>query len=494
MNGQIAMPETSRARVLNIPAQGVCVGLLLLLYSWAIFAGEWANEQWALRALGWLALILAALPVVYAKSAGRSAISPLNIFLLSFWLFTMGQVLLISIGIEEFWGFDIRHHFTTSQITVASLYTLICLVSFYWGALIAERHVEKRMERRGIVEEESIFERAGSVGRVILVVTLVPFLVHQVLLLQHASEIGYSAINDIGTHGSTLMMKIFEYTTVYFRMSVFLILMSLRHNKARFDLFALIFLLHPLSLLVTGERTESTAMILLLIWLRQVLFGQASVRSGLLMAGGAVVLVVSYPAIMASRADGIVTPTLIWESIREFGFVASIADGIAIIGYSIYPLIQTMSLVPFAEDFRLGLTYATALTNVVPYIGFAKEHSTLGLWLMDELHMSYGPGFSIPAEAYINFGWFPVPIMLLIGYVFGRFVYIKPYGLGLALSLVVACAFLLTNVTLPRREIVGAVRDLLYVMLPIYLLVSGFFRSSSAAARGPRRHQKVNVH
>lgn len=463
---------------LNSMAQTVCIALLLLFYGCAAFLGEWGAEPLALRAMGWMSVLLLVLGFLYSRSSGGGIISPLNIFLLSFWLFTMGQVALIAFGADRFTGFDIRKHFSVDQINTAALYTLICLVSFFWGTLLVEAKIKRDLCLSDVViDEDLVFRRAGSVGRAVMLVTISPFLVHQFLLLRMASEMGYSAMADFSAYGSSTLMKIFEVTTVYFRVAVFLVLLSCHTNRRRFDICACVFLIHPVSLLLAGERTESTAMLLLLIWLRHLFFGRANIRSVLGVAVVATILMLTYPAIMKSRAEGIIAPAVMWESVKETGLIGSVVDAIAILGYSVFPLIQTMALVPGVEGFRYGLTYLFAVTAVVPYLGLAKEHSALGRWLMNELGMSYGPGYSMPAEAYINFGWFPLLVMVFAGYLIGSVLFVRPRGSGQAASMVLAIGFLLTNVTLPRREFLGAVRDIVFIMVPVYLLVVSPVRS-----------------
>ena len=74
--------------------------------------------------------------------------------------------------------------------------------------------------------------------------------------------------------------------------------------------------------------------------------------------------------------------------------------------------------------FRYGESYLYSLTTIIPNLGFWDAHpgaikAHLGNWLQDVLGLDYGPGFSMAAEAYINFGWFGILFMMLLGCFYG---------------------------------------------------------------------------
>ncbi len=86
---------------------------------------------------------------------------------------------------------------------------------------------------------------------------------------------------------------------------------------------------------------------------------------------------------------------------------------------------------PGLREYDLGLSYAYALLTVVPN-AFWDIHPTIahglaGTWLTNLTEpvlarMGGGIGYSFMAEVYLNFGWFGVGALILIGFLFARLV------------------------------------------------------------------------
>jgi hypothetical protein len=91
----------------------------------------------------------------------------------------------------------------------------------------------------------------------------------------------------------------------------------------------------------------------------------------------------------------------------------------------------TLELVPTKRDFEHGMTLAVAPLAIVPSL-FWEVHPLarngfLGDWLIHEVdpryaHMRGGLGFSMIAEAYLNFAWEGAPLFMAFGgFVLGAF-------------------------------------------------------------------------
>jgi oligosaccharide repeat unit polymerase len=97
-------------------------------------------------------------------------------------------------------------------------------------------------------------------------------------------------------------------------------------------------------------------------------------------------------------------------------------------GGTLFPLVKVMELVPSGTPFVGGATYASSVIRLVPHslrpgrlaeLGSEPLYSSPATWLMKSLGMSYGPGFTPFAEAYLNFGWWGGGLaMFLFGMLF----------------------------------------------------------------------------
>ena len=141
-----------------------------------------------------------------------------------------------------------------------------------------------------------------------------------------------------------------------------------------------------------------------------------------------------------------------------------------------FPLINVMLLVPDSYPFRFGTSYLYSFTTVIPNLGMWKIHpavskANLGIWLKDVLGLRYGPGFSFAAEAYINFGWFGIIVLFILGGFYGWFFsLVDKKQDNPAILVFVFTVFVLVTMT-TRNSFVGTVRAFLYVSLPLYIAI-----------------------
>ena len=100
------------------------------------------------------------------------------------------------------------------------------------------------------------------------------------------------------------------------------------------------------------------------------------------------------------------------------------------IGQSMSTVSYTLDLVPAVRPFDLGASYVYAVIAVIPNVGWdvhpTMAHGTLSTWLVRTVEPTTaarggGLGYSFIAEAYENFGWTGVPmVMIALGWVAGR--------------------------------------------------------------------------
>jgi len=247
--------------------------------------------------------------------------------------------------------------------------------------------------------------------------------------------------------------------------------------------------------LMYGERSEMMAAGLVLLWYHRYYISTNKVISNALLFGSIVAIILLVPVMGAMRNSGLVTLDVILDFVAVSGKEA-VTTTLSVAGYSLFPLVMTMELIPAYQDFGYGSSFLASMTSFIPNIvggrHIAAEYGDLSTWLMKELDMTFGPGFSIPAEVYYNFGWFPIPMLLILGFVFGRFLTPKK---GDYIRLVVVMMFFFLNVTRPRREFLGAARSFFFNILPVYLFLKyGLGRVGKVVGgQSPLKSKRVKI-
>jgi oligosaccharide repeat unit polymerase len=153
---------------------------------------------------------------------------------------------------------------------------------------------------------------------------------------------------------------------------------------------------------------------------------------------------------------------------------------VAEMGYSMSTVAYTLELVPTTRPFDGGVSYLYAALAGFPNVAWSihptTAHGTLSAWLVYTV-MPYaaangcGLGYSFIAEAYENFGWIGVPLVLLVtGWIAGRLSE-AVRGRSDPASLALAATLLLTATLYARAETADLVRSVCWYSIVPYLLI-----------------------
>lgn len=238
-----------------------------------------------------------------------------------------------------------------------------------------------------------------------------------------------------------------------------------------------------------GYRYASAMPLLALAWLWH--HRVRPIPVGLLAAAATLVVVVLFPLIRVSRENSGERRSLenVWQA---FGSVENPAvAAISEMGGSMETISHTIEIVPGNHAYERGASYAYAALTLFPNF-FWSIHPTVArgiptYWLInivDPWTARHGGslGYSILAEAYLNFGWIGTPLVLiLMGFCYAAFVLWASSSSVPARTALVACVA--CTITLYAREDAASViREMVwYAVLP-YLLVTWLTRRQQARA------------
>jgi oligosaccharide repeat unit polymerase len=157
-----------------------------------------------------------------------------------------------------------------------------------------------------------------------------------------------------------------------------------------------------------------------------------------------------------------------------------VVGSVAEMGSSMGTVAYTLELVPTARPFDGGVSYLFALLAGVPNVAWAVHpttaHGTLSAWLANTVMPEFaahgsGLGYSFIAEAYENFGWIGVPlVLLLLGWIAGRLSE-AVRGRSDPAILALTATLLLTAILYARAETADLVRNACWYAIVPYLLV-----------------------
>lgn len=423
-------------RLLKIP--NIILKLTVLLISILTYLGYFliyyyldlrTDQSVMIFVLSWLG-ILAGVYVIFSwyKLTG-TVFSLYTIFMLFFFMFNYGQPLMWAIGI---------HH--PKEVGQASLYTLgapssgeivlsqaIILASillFHFGAVFCYKGSKKKCENNSVNEQKTgiarlaIYKTSSFLSFIVIPVTFYNVIYKLMISMTYGYRDFY--------YNDEVVTNIVAFNLIdnmFFPCLIGLLIGSCYKKKIKRIVYITFALYMAISILA-GDRGSWLYKLIILIWMSHAYHKPLNFKRVFLYVVIALMGLQVLSAIVAVRSSGIS-----FQSILEaFSFKESaLISGFFEMGGSMRPTIVLMkygwNIWPYGNTYLnaiLGITTSKTLT----FIGIPWE--PISDWFSQKyLGISYGAGFSIVAEALINFGPILAPLfMIVLGYIIISAVYL----------------------------------------------------------------------
>ncbi|MFE4425939.1 O-antigen polysaccharide polymerase Wzy [Peribacillus butanolivorans] len=406
-----------------------------------------------------------------------------TIFMLFLFLFNYGHSLMWAFGIHQDDEIGQSTLFTlgmpkSADIVKTQMIVLIGILAFHCGAIFCNK--PKSKQKRTLSNTNVLFDDR-SLNSIYDVCLMLSFFVIPITFynsfynLSVALRFGYSSLyyGDYANSGITPFVLI---SMMFFPCLVGLLLGSKYNKNVKFIVY-FTFAVYVLLGIITGDRGEWIYKLLILVWMSHTFNKKLTFKSIIkyVLLGIGFLYLVS--AVVSLRNTGITFDGFIESLSSDNNLLVSTVFEM---GLSMRP---TMVLVRDGWDiFPYGNTYIFSMLGMVserlisildiPYV-------TLSSWFSQTyLGISYGAGFSIIAEALLNFGPYVAPLFLfLLGYIITSAIYVdtvnfreKPLRVFFAITTASVC------ISIVRNTMQGTLKSWFYTTLIIYFLVL-FYRS-----------------
>lgn len=396
---------------------------------------------------------------------------PYIVFLTAAYSFTFGQSFLEVFSLVDD-SRSLTRQCSIIEIYEAQFYTLFFMMVFHIGGLTSYKqnvlNIRRSNYQISITEQQTI----RKIGIFLLFFSTIPFIVKNVYSLMIVSTYGY-----IGLYDENLKIpggSVITFMSDYFIPGMLCMLIASKRNRFKRMQILLCLALFVLVIMYCGGRSNGVVLVAIILLYYHNFIKALSLKKWIAVGLLSIVFVSSLSAIAHLRSgsrDGYIEAIINYQS-ETNPFFETISE----MGASMYPMARTISLIPSSEDYRYGATYAYALSSVIPNIGFWERHpaavnAMLGEWLMKKDNLSYGPGYSIVAEAYINFGMMGFIAMYIVGFIFCKLLTSYNENKYSLLSLLIALIFTYMSLKMVRNEFLAIVRITVFYIFPIYLYV-----------------------
>lgn len=457
--------------------QYIALSILYLCIVVAVYDLLPMNES-GMKVMGILGIMQLILSVFSWARLTGSILVPYVVFLVAAYIFTYGQSMLYvfdRVTPER----DLSDMFLVSSIMPAQYLTLIFLNCFNIGAMLScrpgTRHNVQRLESDNVNTSNQI-RGIRAIGLLFLGISVIPYIVERVSTFVLVSNFGYAGIYM--QEARVGIFNIINILSQYYVPGVLCLICVARTKRQRNVCLALL-VIEALFWLFIGGRSNGVIIAAIILMYYHICVRPIKIRQALLVGVAAFFFISALGVISEIRSD----PDADFAEALSNGFSDNNAffSAISEMGSSMYPMIATMEVVPEAYDFKYGSSYLYALSSIVPNFGFwdlhpAMKYGNMNDWLQRVMNLSYGPGFSIVAEAYVNFGRFGFMMMLLLGYMFASILNVNIRDRRNPLLLVLAFVLSFLIIKTVRNSFLATVRSVFYYILPIYVAVVYFYK------------------
>lgn len=388
--------------------------------------------------ISWLGVLLAIYVVFTWYKITDYIFSPYIIFMLFFFLFNFGQPLMWALGIHIpteigqatlFPGLGVP---SGGDIIKAQALTLISILMFHVGAVFSyKKRIKIRSRVREYQQEFAQNDNSATLKAIyysclIIGLVVIPLTIYYAYSdFQIAKVYGYKALyySEFAATGATFLGLL---TRMFFPCLVGLLIGSRYSKKVKISVY-LIFSIYLLINLLSGDRGSWLYKIIILIWLSHACYKPVNFKKLAKYTVLAIVGLYITDAIVSLRNVGLSNLT-IERILNSLSFENSpIISAFFEMGGSMKPTIVLQKygwdVWPYANTYLLAIL--GMVTNRVIY-ALGIPFSLISSWFsQDYLGLSWGAGFSIIAEALLNFGPLFEPIvMILLGYIITSLIYI----------------------------------------------------------------------
>jgi hypothetical protein len=356
--------------------------------------------------------------VVYIVEIARrkSLMHPYNFFIIGVFICWFGQSIILSLQPEILKQLTISEfkpniYLHTLLYSIASFY-ILCGLGLYKIKNINHDNAHKK------VVNLYKFKSVNIVGLAMAGIGASAYVGSKITQLTLANKYGYKAIYEMPLESNS-SSSLLSALSMLFVPGIFMLLIANKNNKNLRRILSCALLLICLTSLYIGARGEVIGILIAYIWLYSAEINKIKINR-LLVVPIFLIVAQTSNAIALFRASNertfsmfiniLLSPKSLLEPVRNI-FIEY--------GFNIFSLYNTIDLVPLQKSYSYGYTYLASILAIFPRIMFAgysfANDAALANWLKLKLNLNYGPGFTIVAESYYNFGFFGIVSILILG-------------------------------------------------------------------------------
>ncbi|MEI7918037.1 MAG: O-antigen polysaccharide polymerase Wzy [Candidatus Saccharibacteria bacterium] len=349
--------------------------------------------------------------------------NPFIYFVITAFVCWFGQIMVVLFNLNHDTTLIINT-FNSSELYATLQYSTICFFTLCIAGLLFSGKNSYSNFTTGI--SDKIFKKSMNlVGMSLSFIGIYGYFSEKFTSIASSFNTGYSSMYQNNANAldaiSNSTDNVISNFSMFFIPGIVILFIANKDNKTIRRIIVSVLLSSVLMSFIAGGRAEALAIIIGLFWI----YSSEIKKIDLKVIIWLIIIAIFILKLITAIAQFRIMPDrslsvfidIFFSNSNSFG--NSLGNMMGEFGFNIFSLHETMNLIPATQDYSLGYTYFASVMAVIPSFLFGgySFSSAAGLpsWLMNKLHMDYGPGYSIVAESYYNFGWIGIISMFIIG-------------------------------------------------------------------------------
>lgn len=405
--------------------------------------------------------------------------SPYTVFFVVLFIFCCGQsigwLFGLDMGHKDMWD-RVDYGITRQLLLQGLMYSTIGISCFHLGSIIATKCDRNKIPFSKWTAEE-IENSFSRIGKILLGICIPAFIANTFVSIITVMQGGYAEIY-VYQQSSSFLMRFLNILANYYQPCLLLLLITYKNSLPKRRMIVVAMLLDVVINLFIGGRSGAVMSLLAIVLAYHYFVKPFSVKSTIVGAIGGYFSIAVLNAIadirdVANKGLGDFLSAL------SSSFSNVIGEFLGELGWSITSVCWTMNIVPSSYPFRYGMSYLVSLISWIPSFCFTGAHPVviwgeLSNWLQNALGMTYGPGYTMVAEAYLNYADFGYFALIIEGIFVSLMIAQIPRRYSennLLKSTFQIMVIMVLMKSLVRSSVSIAFRQIVFVIMPLYILV-----------------------
>lgn len=445
----------------------------------------------ALRSISLVSTVIVLVEIIIWKRLSGELLSPYIVFFITLYIFCCGQSLGwisgANMGIRDLW--NRTTYGTNHQILLKGMcYSMIGITSFFLGSVVQTK-LDSNKAVQGKFEYKHVTQAYRAIGKLMLIICVPAFLASTVQNVYAVATSGYLAYYSVASGRSTFM-SIMSILSDYYQPCLMVLLIGYKDDNNKRKLILAAMLLDVLATLYVGGRSGAFMSILGILVAYHYFIHKFKWKELLIIA------LLGYLAMAISNGISLNRTNAGRSIIDIFAGIFSatnvVNEFIGELGWNLSSICWTMNLVPSSYPYRYGMSYLVSILTFIPSSFFQNGHpivkwANLGDWLQASLGQTSGPGYTMIAEAYINFGWYGFVALFIEGIIISKLIAsvsrrnIENNMFDATFQIIIIMTIMKSLV---RASLSASMRTILFVILPLYLILKNSIKKTTSSIEG----------